>query len=381
MKILLIGEYSRLHNSLKEGLIANNHEVVLISDGDDFKNYPSDISIKPKFYKTYIGSIVNKLFKFITRKEFYQLEIFFIFWKNLSKMKDFDVVQLINECSIKTFPKLELYLLKKIFKQNKKVFLLCCGQDYKVVNFYLSKTEPYSIMSPYFENKEETKHQYSYFFNYITNNHKAIHEFIYKNMKGVIASDWDYVEPVKNEEKYLGLLPNPINFTKFVFQKPIIDNQIFIFLGINTLNSYPKGIIYFEKALVIIQDKYRESVRIIITKDLPYEVYIQNFNSAHIILDQAFAKDQGMNALEAMAKGKVVFTGANQDFLDYYNLNEDDVCIHAKPDVNYLVEKLSWLIENPNEIIEIGNRARRFIEKEHDYINNSLRYLDLWSKN
>ena len=47
MRILLIGEYSRFHNSLKEGLIALGHEVILVGTGDAFKNYPVDINIKP----------------------------------------------------------------------------------------------------------------------------------------------------------------------------------------------------------------------------------------------------------------------------------------------------------------------------------------------
>ena len=48
MKILLIGEYSRLHNSLKEGLESLNHEVTIVGTGDKFKNFPVDISIAPK---------------------------------------------------------------------------------------------------------------------------------------------------------------------------------------------------------------------------------------------------------------------------------------------------------------------------------------------
>ncbi|MBK9224430.1 MAG: hypothetical protein IPO23_06900 [Flavobacterium sp.] len=48
MKILLIGEYSRLHNSLKEGLESLNHEVTIVGTGDKFKNFHVDISIAPK---------------------------------------------------------------------------------------------------------------------------------------------------------------------------------------------------------------------------------------------------------------------------------------------------------------------------------------------
>ena len=38
------------------------------------------------------------------------------------------------------------------------------------------------------------------------------------------------------------------------------------------------------------------------------------FDTAHILLDQVYAYDQGYNALEAMAKGKVVFTGAEKEW-------------------------------------------------------------------
>ena len=55
------------------------------------------------------------------------------------------------------------------------------------------------------------------------------------------------------------------------------------------------------------------------------------YNSAHILLDMVYAYDQGYNALEAMAKGKVVFTGAEREWLEYYNIEEDQVVINAFP--------------------------------------------------
>ena len=49
MKILLVGEYSRLHNSLKEGLIQLGHNVTLLSTGDGFKDYPADIKLTRRY--------------------------------------------------------------------------------------------------------------------------------------------------------------------------------------------------------------------------------------------------------------------------------------------------------------------------------------------
>ena len=49
------------------------------------------------------------------------------------------------------------------------------------------------------------------------------------------------------------------------------------------------------------------------------------------------------------------------------------------PDVDSLVNELSFLIENPEEIIAIGKRARAFIEKEHNYVKIAERYLGVWT--
>lgn len=97
------------------------------------------------------------------------------------------------------------------------------------------------------------------------------------------------------------------------------------------------------------------------------------------MLDQVFSFDQGYNALEAMAQGKVVFTGAEKELLEFYHIEENQVCINALPDVSYLVEKLSYLIKNPEEIQRIGLNARKFVEKEHDYREVAKKYLKIWT--
>ncbi len=78
-----------------------------------------------------------------------------------------------------------------------------------------------------------------------------------------------------------------------------------------------------------------------------------------------------------MAKGKVVFIGAETEFMEHYNLHEK-ACINALPDTISLVYELSFLIENPDKIIAIGKRVRVFIEKEHNYIKIAERYLEIW---
>ncbi|MFN8325796.1 MAG: glycosyltransferase [Flavobacteriaceae bacterium] len=379
MRILLVGEYSRLHNSLKEGLRELGHQVIIIGNGDGFKNYPVDYSTRAKWFQSKIGNIPRQIIFRIAGFDLVKFEQGIRFFFLSKKLKGFDIVQLINECPIQTQKPFELYLLKKIFKNNKSVFLLSCGVDYLSVKFLLDRKIEKSILKPFFEDKN-LKKNYDYVFEYTGSNQKKIHDYIYRNCRGIIASDIDYVIPLNGNKKYLGLVPNPVILNKKFSSPEINENVIRIFLGVNKWNYHQKGVKYFEKALDIIKEKYPEKIEIIIVENIPYKDYINLYNKAHILLDQCFAYDQGYNALEAMAKGKVVFTGAEKEFLEHYNLQEDEVAINAKPDVDYLVEKLSMLIENPSMIEAIGTKARNFIEKEHNYIKIAEKYLAVWNK-
>lgn len=378
MKILLVGEYSRLHNSLKEGLQELGHEVTLNGLNDGFKNYPVDFKIKRKWN----SGILKKLKLLIFKCTGFDITSYLTYKQvknNLDRFSGFDIVQLINENSFLCEPKYEIRIIDLLLKNNQKLFLLSCGDDYMSVSYNFKNTELKTVVTPYLEGKIHDKN-FQNTLKFRKPDFKKLHDFIYKNCRGVIASDLDYYFPLFNHPKFLGLIPNPINSKKLIFSENPITDKIVIFLGINNQTYYKKGCDYFEKALAVIESKYPDKVKIIISRSVPYATYINSYNECHILLDQIYAKDQGYNALEAMAKGKVVFTGAGDDFIKQYNL-KDKVAVHAKDDIEYLVNELSFLIENPNEILTIGKQAKLFIQKEHDYTKVAQKYIDLWTVN
>ena len=378
MKILLVGEYSRLHNSLKEGLIELGHEVIIIGNQDGFKKFPVDIIVKSIFTKhTFIKKIAILIHKAFN-VNIISLENAIQWHFKTRKLKGFDVVQLYNESIAKTYPSLEKKIIKSFIESNKMVFLLSCGIDYTSVKYAHDKKFKYSILTPLHEN-EHLKNYYSFILNKLKPQNYKLHNFIFKNINGVIASDIDYHIPLMGNSKYLGMVPNPINIKKINYQPLDLNGKIIIFHGINSGNFIKKGNIFFELALERISKKYKDRIEVIVTKDLPYDEYIKCYNKSHILLDQVYAYDQGYNALEAMAMGKVVFSGAEKEWLDYYKLEEDEVAINALPDDAYIEKKLEWLILNPDQIIKISKQARQFIEKEHNYILSAKKYLNLWS--
>ncbi|MGO4817916.1 glycosyltransferase [Flavobacterium sp. W22_SRS_FP1] len=377
MKVLLVGEFSRLHNSLKEGLQELGHEVYIVGHQDGFKNYPIDFPIEKKWDNGFLKKlkvVVYSLFGF----DFSSYFTYRQFKKNKAHFTDFDVVQIINENSFYCQYYYEKKILQFLFKNNEKVFLLSSGYDFLNVKYCFDNPAFKSVMQAYLAGRISST-SFENILKYKKKSFKKLHHFIYSNIKGIIATDLDYHIPLLKNPKYLGLIPNPINKSKIEFHPMPISDKIVIFHGINEANYYKKGNDYFEKALGHIEKKYGAKVEIITSRNVPYAVYINSYNKAHILLDQAYANDQGYNALEAMAKGKVVFTGAEKAFYEEYNLLER-VAVNALPDVDYLVNELSHLIENPHEIIAMGMRARAFIEREHDYVKIATKYIEIWNR-
>lgn len=376
MKVLLFGEYNRAHWNIKKGLESLGHKAIVVSTTDGFKKVDVDIEIKD-YYRPFF---LKKLRSLVKRCFGHDLTASSI-KKQLKQKKDilsnYDVVQFINEAPFDFARKDQLRIFNWLNEWNTNTFLLSCGLDYPSVSYAFDKKFRYSILTPYFE-KKGSKKDFSPALSYLTPEHLALYKHIFSHIKGVISNDLDYHIPLIGHPKYLGMIPHAINLSELTYSKPQIKNKIIIFHGINSSNYYKKGNDIFKAALNLISTKFSDKVEIIESKNLPYKTYISSYDKAHIVLDQIYAYDQGFNALEAMAKGKVVFTGAEKEWLDYYNIEEDNIAINALPNSDKIAEKLEWLILNPKKIIEISKLGRQFVEQHHDHIKCAESYLQKW---
>ncbi len=378
MKILLLGEYSRLHNTLKEALELLGHQVLLVGDGDLFKDFPSDISIASHLQNNSIGLAFGKSFHKVSGIDIFQWERQWRLNKLLPQLKNFDVVQIINQDPFRLPPDFEIKMYEKLFAQNGKCFLLACGEDSHVVDFYEKKQIKYSVLTPVHLGKISRKELF-FAYKYLEKPYKNLYNYLKKNVQGIIPTDLDYAIPYQNHPKNLGMIPNPVNIDKITYQPMEIKDKINIFFGLNRMSYYKKGADIILSVLKKIEKKYRDKVHIQILENAPYDYYIQAYNNAHIFIDQLYAYDQGYNALEAMAKGKCVITGAEKEFYKFYNLQKE-VAVNGLPDEDSLFYTLENLINRPNRVMEIGNNAREFIEQHHDYKKIAKKYLSVWQQ-
>ena len=152
MNILLVGEYSRLHNSLKEGLQQLGHHVVIIGFKDGFKDYPVDFPLFHKWNLPFLKKIRIGIYK-LTGFDVNSYFTYRQFVRYQKELKQFDVVQLINEHPFYCTLNYEKKMLQYLFDNNKKVFLMCCGTDYLTIDYYFKNPTFKSLLLPYLNGK------------------------------------------------------------------------------------------------------------------------------------------------------------------------------------------------------------------------------------
>ena len=113
MRILLLGEYSNVHNTLAQGLRALEHEVTVASDGDHWKDYPRDIDLS-RDLESRTGA----------------LSLLWRIMKALPSMRGYDIVQLINPIFLELKAERIMPFYRYLRRHNRRILMAAFGMDY-----------------------------------------------------------------------------------------------------------------------------------------------------------------------------------------------------------------------------------------------------------
>jgi hypothetical protein len=358
-KILLIGEFSNLHWTLAEGLRKLGHKVVVISNGDGWKNYERDIDIKFKSFYTKLSFLYS------------------FFFSNL--FKGYDVVQLIGCSFLFTGTKTPWNKVFFIFlkKYNKKIFLGAFGDDYYYQNACINKVLKYSPYDTLSKGDFYTNDVYNFLFS-----QEKFNKYLANNSDGIIAGCADYFKAYDfaGYSLKLKMIPFPINIDKIKYNEEIIENtKLRFFIGIQKTRSSWKGTDVLENELRNLEKKYSD-IEIITVTNVPYKDYIKMYSESDVLVDQLYSYSPGMNALTAMLQSKIVISGGELDM--YQLLGENDIypIININPNIDITKQLLDLINMDKNELLIKKRQSAFFVKKHHDYLKIAQQYLDFWNK-
>jgi hypothetical protein len=353
MRILFLGEYSGFYNNLAEGFKNKGHNVTMISDGDNFKNYYRDVNIGSNHKNPLIRQGV---------KIFYQL-----FY--LNKMKGYDIVFVINPLVFSRFNFVKL-ILSYIIRNNKKVIYTVAGDDSIFWKAFRENKYEYSPHQGSLKDEGKSKSLWE-----SRRCIKITEWFIKKNITIITCC----VEYKIAYDSYL--IPNvfiPLPIKTTIVRPSSLSNKINILHGVQSKRKGFKGNAIIDEAMQLILQKYSSIINYKRIEDLPFHEYSKLMDDADIIFDQVFSYGPGMNALDGLAKGKVVIGGFELIHKKQMKV-EYDYIINVKPTVSDIVEKMELIINNLELINEKKSMGINYVVSFHSIevvIKNYIALID-----
>lgn len=367
MKILLIGEYSNVHNTLAKGLRELGHTVCVASDGDGWKNYPRDIDLEREHAGRW-GFLLNLL-------------------KALPQMKGYDVVQIINP----VFLELKAERIRPVYdwlrRHNGKIVMGAFGLDY-----YWAKVNSELMPMRYSDfnlGQEVRTDSVSslYLKEWIGTPKEKLNRYIASDCDGIVAGLYEYWATY-NEVCETGRggvsIRDKMEFIPFPIVMPdnpvtsISGRPVRVFIGISRNRSAYKGTDVMLRAAQNVMAAHPGAMELKVAEGVPFNEYQRMMDDCDVLLDQLYGYSPAMNSLLAMSKGIVVVGGAEPENYDILKETELRPVINVQPSYDSVYRELEKLIMNPETIPDLKIQSVGYVRRHHEYLKVAEQYSDYY---
>lgn len=365
MRILFLGDYSNLHSCLAQRLREEGHDVTVVSDGGRYMETAYDILLDRTPGK--LGAI--KYLCHVSRL--------------IPKIKDYDVVQLINPHFLSLRPEKIRYFFDILRKQNRSIFLTLAGNDYYFVKACLDG-EMFKF-SEFKRGKEETEYESMTKLGarWISPGMKEHCDYIYSNIDGAVSILPEYDMAAR---PYLGdrlaFANIPVNLSSVPFKELDFNRKIQIFIGLRGGMEIQKGTARMLELCRCLEKENPDKCEVVEARNLPLKEYLERMSRSHIVLDQLYSYSPGTNGLQAMALGKATGTGAQPEYYEYIHEQDKEAILPLSPLISddEWMERLRTLIHDPDKMSFMGREGRRIVETYNSDVTVAGKFLKHWHK-
>lgn len=371
MKILLLGEYSNVHNTLAKGLRELGHQVTVASDGDGWKDYPRDIDLK----RNTLGRLGRA--GFLWR-----------LFKALPGMRGYDVVQIINPMFLELKAERIMPFYRYLRRHNKKIVMGSFGMDYYWVSVN-TNIRPLRYSDFNIGDKPRTDPEAVLYRKEWTGTPKEkLNREIAFDCDGIVAGLYEYWatynqvtesgrdgRPIRDKMRFI---PMPIVMPE-IYRTSFYGGPLKLFAGISRGRSAYKGTDIMLKAAEQLKRDYPDKLDLRIVEGVPFNEYCRILDGSDAILDQLYSYTPSMNSLLAMSKGIIDIGGGEPE--NYSILGEEELrpIINVQPSQESVYKELEQLILHPERIAELKRQSAEYIKRHHDYIRVAREYEKFYS--
>ena len=371
MRILLFGEYSNLHHTLCEALRRAGHKVLLVSDGDGWKDYPRDVDLRRTKEGPW-GSLMylSKLAAL------------------LPKLRGYDVVQIINPIFLDVKARWNRWVFDYLKKHNGIVSVGCFGDDYYVISRmqddkYLSYTDFYAAgrkidhevnrrrIAAWMQGPKAELTQY------VMRQADCLVPCLYEYWKVYDTPEFHsrlrYIPlPIDVKQHHPSNLSNPSN--------PSNLSPVRILFAVQKLRGQMKGTDQLEPLLDRLAKEFPDVIELCKVESVPFEQYQRLVDEADVVVDQLYSFTPAMGALQSMSQGKVVISGYEAEYRQFIEGPADSGIINLRPfDDTNNYEILRTTLTDRKKIAQLQEGSRAFVCRYHDADDVARQFVEFWS--
>lgn len=359
MKILLLGELSGVHQELRPALIAAGHDVVTGHSRMAYPGFDSDIP----FYRPGAAS-TNPI---SWGREMVSQLI------HAPKLTGFDVVQIMTH---KFFNwKIHERMLRHLKRHNRRLVVIntTCTSHYHRQVIKLS-------YSPCAECKQhDIKAERCI---YDREDEREAERLAFEAADAIVATHFEYAWALDGTPfaAKVTAIPLPVDTSKHLGSPMPTTTKIRIWYG-ETRHGF-KGGTFIHAALDSLErGPNADKIEVLRTGRLPFEEYLGLLDTVHIVIDQASSFGMGMNGLYALAKGRVVLSGAEPETLEFYGVADaENPVINIKPDPEQIAASLESLIADRPALEALGQQSAEYVGKYHSADVVARQYIGLYRR-
>jgi len=359
MRILLIGEYSNVHNTLAHGLRKLGCEVTVVSNGDFWKGYPRDIDVSRR--KGKLGGLA-----LLARIHSLQ-----------SRLRGYDIVQIVNPMFMELRAERLYPIFKYLRRHNGHVVLGAFGMDYYWVHENVTRKplrySDFNIGSELRTNADAMRERADW----LGTAKEELNKRIASEAELIVTGLYEYDVCYRpNFPEKTHFIPFPIRIDTTARRRDSSTaRRLKVFIGINRERSEYKGTDIMLAAAEAVRQKHADRMELRIAKSVPFAQYQEMMEGADAIMDQLYSYTPAMNALLAMSKGIICIGGGEEESYQLLGERELRPIVNVQPTYESVYHELEQLVMHPERVDQLQAQSVEYVRRHHDYIKVAGEYL------
>ena len=205
--------------------------------------------------------------------------------------------------------------------------------------------------------------------------------YVAAKVEGIVTTLYEYDITLHHylPDKAIAYGGIPVDTQSIKFEPPVNPSKVRMLLGYHTGRMLEKGTDRLLAAARQVAADYADLCELDVMYDRPLNEFEESLARAHVVIDQLYSYTPATTALMAMAMGKTVVSGGEEDYYRFIGEPRLRPVVNVRPyDDRDIYQALLNVVQHPEQLEQRGAEGRQLVERHNSADVVARRFLDFW---